>query len=254
MPFLLFRDGDGRQRIFGLERAGRTRSRSAGASRRTSRCRGTRRPRACTPSCPTARGEWTICDDGWSQNGTWVNGLRLAGRRRLADGDLVKIGRTIMGFHQPGVNGPGPTMVQGELSATPRFSEQQQRILRALCKPLFADGDGFNPSSDLEVADATGIDVDVVTQELDLLARLFGLEDMPRPERRAEVALLAVRSGLVGADEGGGGARRAKPAARLCGRLWRRRTTTGSCAGCATTSRPATSARATSSSTSRGRA
>ena len=44
-------------------------------------------------------GEWTICDDGWSQNGTWVNGLRLAGRRRLADGDLVKIGRTIMGFH-----------------------------------------------------------------------------------------------------------------------------------------------------------
>jgi hypothetical protein len=133
-----------------------------------------------------------------------VNGLRLAGRRRLADGDLVKVGRTIMGFHQPGANGPGPTMVQGELSATPRFSEQQQRILRALCKPLFADGDGFNPSSDLEVADATGIDVDAVTQELDLLARLFGLEDMPRPERRAEVALLAVRSGLVGADEGGG--------------------------------------------------
>ena len=94
-------------------------------------------------------------------------------------------------------------MVEAELSSTPRFSEQQQRILRALCKPLFADGDGFNPSSDLEVAEDTGIDVDVVTQELDLLARLFGLEDMPRPERRAEVALLAVRSGLVGADEGG---------------------------------------------------
>jgi hypothetical protein len=27
---------------------------------------------------------------------------------------------------------------------------------------------------------------------------------MPRPERRAEVALLAVRSGLVGADDGSG--------------------------------------------------
>ena len=150
-------------------------------------------------------GEWTICDDGWSQNGTWVNGLRLAGRRRLADGDLVKIGRTIIGFHQPGVERARADDGGGRaVSATPRFSEQQQRILRALCRPLFADGDGFNPSSDLEVADATGIDVDVVTQELDLLARLFGLEDMPRPERRAEVALLAVRSGLVGADEGGG--------------------------------------------------
>src|SRR5918997_867530 len=202
-PFLLFRDGDGRQRIVTLTEP----SASITLGRRFE-------ADISLPWDPEASrlhaelsfraGEWTICDDGWSQNGTWVNGLRLAGRRRLADGDLVKIGRTIMGFHAPGSGGPGATMVQGELSATPRFSEQQQRILRALCKPLFADGDGFNPSSDLEVSDATGIAVEVVTQELDLLARLFGLEDMPRLERRAEVALLAVRSGLVGADEGGG--------------------------------------------------
>jgi FHA domain-containing protein len=201
-PFLLFRDGDGRQRIVALNED----ADAVTIGRRYE-------ADISLPWDPEASrlhaelslraGEWTICDDGWSQNGTWVNGLRLAGRRRLADGDLVKIGRTILSFHSPGATGPGPTMVQGELSATPRFSEQQQRILRALCRPLFADGDGFNPSSDLEVADETGIDVDVVTQELDLLARLFGLEDMPRPERRAEVALLAVRSGLVGADEGG---------------------------------------------------
>ena len=203
VPFLVFRDGDGRQRIFNLEAS----SDSITVGRRYE-------ADISLPWDPEASrlhaelayraGEWTICDDGWSQNGTWVNGLRLAGRRRLADGDLVKVGRTIMGFTQPGVGGPGPTMVEAELSSTPRFSEQQQRILRALCRPLFADGDGFNPNSDLEVSEQTGIDVDVVTQELDLLARLFGLEDMPRPERRAEVALLAVRSGLVGADEGGG--------------------------------------------------
>ena len=202
IPFLLFRDGDGRQRIHPL-------SEEADAITVGRRFEAD----ISLPWDPEASrlhaelsfraGEWTIVDDGWSQNGTWVNGLRLAGRRRLGDGDLVKIGRTILGFHHPGAFGPGPTMVQGELSATPRFSDQQQRILRALCKPLFSDGDGFNPSSDLEVADATRIAVDVVTQELDLLARLFGLEDMPRPERRAEVALLAVRSGLVGADEGG---------------------------------------------------
>ena len=28
-------------------------------------------------------GEWTLCDDGFSQNGTFVNGLRIHGRRRL---------------------------------------------------------------------------------------------------------------------------------------------------------------------------
>jgi FHA domain len=202
VPFLMYRDGDGRQRIVALEPAeavtvGRRDEAdiSLAWDPEASRLHAELSWRA---------GEWTICDDGWSQNGTWVNGLRLAGRRRLADGDLVKVGRTIMGFHQPGATGPGPTMVQGELSAAPRFSEQQQRILRALCRPLFADGDGFNPASDLEVSDATRIDVGVVSQELDLLARMFGLEDMQRADQRAEVALLAVRSGLVGADEGGG--------------------------------------------------
>jgi hypothetical protein len=202
LPFLMFRDGDGQQQIVALQPADAVtvgRRQEADVSLvwdpEASRLHAELSFRA---------GEWTICDDGWSQNGTWVNGLRLAGRRRLADGDLVKIGRTIIGFHQPDSSGPGPTMVQGELSAAPRFSEQQQRILRALCRPLFTDGDGFNPASDLEVADATRIDVGVVSQELDLLARLFGLEDMPRAEQRAEVALLAVRSGLVGADEGGG--------------------------------------------------
>jgi hypothetical protein len=148
-------------------------------------------------------GEWTICDDGLSQNGTWVNGLRLAGRRRLADGDQIRIGRSTLTFSQPGVMGIGPTLVPGELSATPKFSEQQQRILRALCRPLLGDGDGFTPASDEEIAAATGIPLDTIALELDHLARALTLDDLPHAERRAEVALLALRSGLVEADEGG---------------------------------------------------
>jgi pSer/pThr/pTyr-binding forkhead associated (FHA) protein len=148
-------------------------------------------------------GEWTICDDGFSQNGTWVNGLRLAGRRRLNDGDLVRVGRTLIAYCDPVPIGTGPTMVPGELSATPRFSEQQQRILQALCRPLFVDGEGINPSSDEEVAEATGIPLEAVVVELDHLGRALGLEDMPPADQRAEIALLAMRSGLVSADEGG---------------------------------------------------
>jgi hypothetical protein len=148
-------------------------------------------------------GEWTICDDGLSQNGTWVNGLRLAGRRRLNDGDLVRVGRTVIGYCDPVPIGTGPTLVPGELSATPRFSEQQQRILRALCRPLFVDGEGINPASDEEVAEATGIPLEAVVVELDHLGRALGLEDMPHADQRAEIALLAMRSGLVSADEGG---------------------------------------------------
>jgi FHA domain-containing protein len=148
-------------------------------------------------------GEWMISDDGLSQNGTWVNELRLAGRRRLADGDLVRVGRTVFAFCDPVPIGTGPTLVPGELSATPRFSEQQQRVLRALCRPLFADGEGINPATDAEVAEATGIPIEAVVSELDHLGRSLGLDDMPPADQRAEIALLAMRSGLVSADEGG---------------------------------------------------
>jgi predicted component of type VI protein secretion system len=107
-------------------------------------------------------GEWTVTDDGLSQNGTWVNGLRLTGRRRLRNGDLLRVGRTV-----------------------------------------FSDGDGINPASDEQIAVATGIPLEAVVLELDHLGRALGLEDMPQADQRAEIALLAVRSGLVSADEGG---------------------------------------------------
>ena len=148
-------------------------------------------------------GQWTISDDGLSQNGTWVNDMRLTGRRRLNDGDLVRVGRTVFAFCDPVPIATGPTLVPGELSATPRFSEQQQRVLHALCRPLFTDGEGINPATDEQIAEATGIPLEAVASELDHLGRALGLEDMPSLDQRAEIALLAMRSGLVSADEGG---------------------------------------------------
>jgi predicted component of type VI protein secretion system len=142
-------------------------------------------------------GQWTVCDDGLSQNGTWVNELRLAGRRRLSDEDTIRIGRTELTFRRPVGTISIPTLVPGELSATPAFSEQQQRILHVLCKPLFADGDGINPAPDEEIAAQTGIPLGQVVTELEHLARALGLDDMPHDARRGEIALLAMRSGLV---------------------------------------------------------
>ena len=148
-------------------------------------------------------GEWTLCDDGFSQNGTYVNGLRIHGRRRLTDGDLLRIGQTTVAFCDPGAGGLGVTLAPGELGTAPKFSEQQQRLLRALCRPLMGDGEGINPASDADIAAATGVAEDVVSTELDHLGRSFGLQDMPPGDQRAEVALLALRSGLVNADENG---------------------------------------------------
>ena len=196
LPFLVYRDGDGVQRIYALE-LGR---RSVTIGRRDEADVSLPWDPECSrlhAELQLRAGEWTITDDGLSQNGTWVNELRLYGRRRLADGDVVRIGRTLLTFSQPGTVGIGPTLVPGELSATPRFSEQQQRILRELCRPLFGDGEGVTPTSDEEIAAALGTPVETVTIELDHLTRALGLEDMPTSEARAEVALLALRSGLV---------------------------------------------------------
>jgi pSer/pThr/pTyr-binding forkhead associated (FHA) protein len=202
LPFLVYRDGDGAQRIFALE-PGR---RSVTIGRRDEADVSLPWDPECSrlhAELQLRAGEWTISDDGLSQNGTWVNELRLYGRRRLADGDVVRIGRTLLTFSQPQAVGIGPTLVPGELSATPRFSEQQQRILRGLCRPLLGDGEGVRPSSDEDIAAALGIDVTTVTTELDHLTRALGLEDMPFKEGRAELALLALRSGLVEADDSG---------------------------------------------------
>ena len=142
-------------------------------------------------------GEWLLCDDGFSQNGTFVNGLRIHGRRRLADGDLVRVGQTTFAFCDPTEGGTGITMAPGELGATPKFSEQQQRILFALCRPLMGDGEGINPSTDAEIAAATAIPAATVALEIDHLGRSFGLQEMRPDDRRAEIALLALRSGIV---------------------------------------------------------
>ena len=201
-PFLLLRDDQGAQRIVQLdERAGAVtvgRRQEAGLALawdpEVSRLHAELEFKA---------GEWTLCDDGFSQNGTYVNGLRIHGRRRLTDGDLVRMGQTTIAFCDPSMSGLGVTLAPGELGVAPKFSEQQQSILRALCRPLMGDGEGINPASDAAVAEATGIPEHVVTTELDHLGRAFGLQDMPPPDRRAEIALLALRSGLVKADENG---------------------------------------------------
>ena len=202
LPFLVYRDGDGRQRIHPLERG----RRSVTIGRRDEADISLPWDPECSrlhAELELRAGEWTISDDGLSQNGTWVNELRLVGRRRLADGDDVRVGRTHLIFANPVSIGIGPTLVPGELSATPRFSDQQQKLLRGLCRPLMGDGDGLAPATDEAISRWAGIPTSTVTTELDHLTRALSLDEGPPDVRRRELALLALRSGLVAADENG---------------------------------------------------
>jgi pSer/pThr/pTyr-binding forkhead associated (FHA) protein len=199
-PFLVYRDEKGHQKIVELDETAKalTVGRRFEADvalpwdREVSRLHAQFEFRA---------GEWTVDDDGWSQNGTFVNEMRLNGQRRLQDGDIIRCGQTNIAFCHTRNMSVEMTLVPGELSATPRFSMQQQQILRELCSPLLGDGDGLTPLADDEIAERLGTDQKTVTTELEHLARQFGLSEMPFFERRAEIAMLALRSGLVKADE-----------------------------------------------------
>src|SRR5688572_3112971 len=45
--------------------------------------------------------DWVVCDDGLSHNGTFVNGERVRGRRRLRGGDAIRAGDTLIAFCGP---------------------------------------------------------------------------------------------------------------------------------------------------------
>ena len=45
--------------------------------------------------------DWLLVDDGLSRNGSFVNGQRVSGRRRLRDGDRLGFGSTEMRYHSP---------------------------------------------------------------------------------------------------------------------------------------------------------
>jgi hypothetical protein len=143
-------------------------------------------------------GEWIIADDGLSQNGTYVNGLALQGRQRLRDGDLITVGRTSLSFCDPRDPAADITLALGAMQPTRTYSEQQQRVLCSLCRPLLGDGEGVEPAQDHRIAADAGLDVGVVARELDAVAHSFGYAELPEAERRLRTALTAIRSGLAG--------------------------------------------------------
>jgi pSer/pThr/pTyr-binding forkhead associated (FHA) protein len=45
--------------------------------------------------------DWVAADDGLSRNGTFVNEEQIARRRRLLDGDSLRVGATVISFNAP---------------------------------------------------------------------------------------------------------------------------------------------------------
>jgi predicted component of type VI protein secretion system len=146
--------------------------------------------------------DWTLIDDGLSRNGTYVNGQRISGRRRLRDGDIVLIGATSLTYRA--FRGPvsQATLVAGEmLAAVTSLSDTQRQVLLALCRP-FRDGAPYaTPATNQQIGAELYLSVDAVKTHLRTLFQKVHIEDLPQNQKRAKLVERAFALGIVSRRE-----------------------------------------------------
>ena len=143
-------------------------------------------------------GVWTVSDDGLSRNGTYVNGERVSGRRRLRDGDSVRFGATVVRFREPTAANTGETRLAGDAPPGAKVSEAQKRVLVALCRP-FADGSPYaTPATNQRIGDRLFLSVDAVKTHMRALFDKFDVGDVPQNQKRAKLVERAFQSGAIG--------------------------------------------------------
>lgn len=143
---------------------------------------------------------WALVDGGLSLNGTFVNGDRLAGRHTLRPGDVIRMGKSRITFHDftEGVGGDRTKTSRDGLPTLNSLTASQRSVLIALCRPYLTGMDGFAlPATNQRIADEVFFSVDTVKVHLRTLFAKFGVEDLPQNQKRARLANLAIKSGIV---------------------------------------------------------
>jgi pSer/pThr/pTyr-binding forkhead associated (FHA) protein len=194
-PFLVYRDAEGEQLIReldGRERLTVGRSEAAEVSLEFD-------PEVSRVHAELERlgDDWTVADDGLSRNGSFVNGERVVGRRRLRDGDALRFGDTLVLFRSPAQAGGEETVPAADRPDVSRVTDTQRRVLVALCRP-FREGSEFaSPATNKQVADEVFLSVDAVKANLRTLFETFEVGDLPQNQKRVRLAELALRSGVI---------------------------------------------------------
>jgi pSer/pThr/pTyr-binding forkhead associated (FHA) protein len=195
-PFLLYRDGDGGQRLVALDDQSRSLTLGRGAQTDVT-LDWDQEVSAVHAELHCTGGEWTLADDGLSSNGTYLNGARLGGRQRLRDGDHLRLGRTVLLFRASTVEPIAGTVTAGDAPTVERLSNTQRRVLIALCRPYRDGGSFVTPATNRQIADEVFLSVDAVKTHLRILFGKFALDQLPQNQKRVRLAECALQWGLV---------------------------------------------------------
>jgi pSer/pThr/pTyr-binding forkhead associated (FHA) protein len=140
---------------------------------------------------------WTVVDDGLSSNGSFVNGVRIAGRRRLDDGDEIQVGASILVFRLPTAAPAATTRISDQGSVAASVSPAQRRVLVALCRPCKGRGTFAVPATNKQIAEELYLSVPAVKTHLRALATKLDINDLPQNRKRQRLVELAFQTGLV---------------------------------------------------------
>ena len=145
-------------------------------------------------------GEVLLVDDGLSRNGSFVNGERVRGRRRLRNGDALRLGRTLMSFRVPQAAGGDPTLSASEPAMMPELSGQQRKVLVELARPMMTGDPCATPATNQEIADALFLTVAAVKVHLRTLFAKFDVAGLPQNKKRLALVALALQSGTLAGE------------------------------------------------------
>jgi hypothetical protein len=199
VAFLVLRDGEGEQRIVHLELGSMTIGRARTTDVRLDWDLEVSRVHA---ELACVGQTWTLSDDGISRNGSFVNGERVSGKRRLQDGDRILIGTTELEFRDPrdadGTLAPPTRAPAPPIPSLPPLTPAQARVAAALCRPFVtAENSLATPATNQEIADELFLTVAAVKTHLRALFRRYDIEHLPQNEKRLRLVELLLRQGDV---------------------------------------------------------
>ena len=138
---------------------------------------------------------WTVVDDGLSRNGSFVNGARLIGRRRLRDKDRLVFGATAVTYRET-TGGITQTASAIDTPAAIPLTPMQRKVLIALCRPVHESASA-TPATNRQIAEEVYLTVDAVKAHLRVLFERYGLSQLPQNEKRARLVAAVLDSGAL---------------------------------------------------------
>ena len=195
-PVLVYRDDTGAQRFFplGEDKTSLTIGRRSGCDVQLA---WDERVSGVHAGLDRVGPDWTLVDDGLSRNGTFLNGERLNGRRRLRDGDTFVLGSTSVRFRNTRRESTQLTTVGEQLVTAASLYPTQRQIVMALCRPYKHDDPYATPASNQQIADEMFLSVDAVKTHLRILFQKFHIEDLPQNQKRVKLVERVLGLGLV---------------------------------------------------------